>query len=99
MARQQGLTEELIAEVARYEASSLLTPREKAAIRYAEVLAGDHRLASEELFDDLRKHFTEAEIVDLGWRIVTFVGYGRFIYALGLEIGHTCPLPENAKLT
>jgi hypothetical protein len=31
--------------------------------------------------------------VDLGWRIVTFVGYGRFIYALGLEIGKTCPLP------
>ncbi len=98
MARQQGLTEELIAEVAHHRTSTLLTPREKAAIRYAEVLAGDHRLASEELFDDLRKHFTEEEIIDLGWRIVTFVGYGRFIYALGLEIGHTCPLPKNAKL-
>jgi len=55
-------------------------------------MAGDHRLASEELFDDLRKHFTEADIIDLGWRIVTFVGYGRFIHALGLEIGQTCPL-------
>jgi len=98
LARQQGLTEELIAEVTHYQTSVLLTPREKAAIRYAEVLAGDHRQASEELFDDLRKHFTEAEIVDLGWRIVTFVGYGRFIYALGLEIGHTCPLPMAAKL-
>jgi len=92
LARQQGLTEELIAEVARYQTSTLLTPREKAAIRYAEVMAGDHRLASEELFDDLRKHFTEADIIDLGWRIVTFVGYGRFIHALGLEIGQTCPL-------
>ena len=38
--------------------------------------------------ENLREHFTEAEIVDLGWRIVTFVGYGRFIYALGLEIEH-----------
>ena len=92
MARQQGLTEELIAEVSHYQTSTILTPREKAAIRYAEVMAGDHRLASEELFDDLRKHFTEADIIDLGWRIVTFVGYGRIIHALGLEIGQTCPL-------
>jgi len=82
----------LIAEVSHYQTSTILTPREKAAIRYAEVMAGDHRLASEELFDDLRKHFTEADIIDLGWRIVTFVGYGRFIHALGLEIGQTCPL-------
>jgi len=85
----------MIAELPRYRESSLLTPREKAAVRYAEVLAGDHRQAGPELFDDLRNHFTEAEIVDLGWRIVTFVGYGRFIYALGLEIGRTCPIPAH----
>jgi len=92
LARQQGLTEELIAEIPHYQDSILLTPREKAAIRYAEVLAGDHRQASQELFDELREHFTEPEIIDLGWRIVTFVGYGRFIHTLGLEIGKACPL-------
>ncbi len=85
----------MIAELPRYREGKLLTPREKAAVRYAEVLAGDHRQAGPGLFDDLRKHFTEAEIVDLGWRIVTFVGYGRFIYALGLEIGKTCPIPAH----
>jgi alkylhydroperoxidase family enzyme len=92
LARQQGLTEELIAELPHYQQSALLTPREKAAVRFAEVLAGDHRQASQELFDDLRQYFTEPEILDLGWRIVSFVGYGRFIHALGLEIGKTCPL-------
>jgi len=92
LARQQGLTEELIAEIPHYRNSKLLTSREKAAIRYAEVLAGDHRQASQELFDELRRYFTEPEIIDLGWRIVTFVGYGRFIHALGLEIGKPCPL-------
>ena len=84
----------MIAEIAQYRESTLLTPREKAAIHYAEILAGDHRLASEELFDELRQYFTEPEIIDLGWRIVTFVGYGRFIHTLGLEIGKTCPLRE-----
>jgi alkylhydroperoxidase family enzyme len=87
----------MIAELPRYRESKLLTPREKAAVRYAEVLAGDHKQAGAELFDELRKHFTEAEIMDLGWRIVTFVGYGRFIYALGLEIGKTCPLPHPSE--
>jgi len=60
-------------------------------------LAGDHKSASEGLFDELREHFTEAEIVDLGWRIITFVGYGRFIHALGLEIGRTCPIHAAAE--
>jgi len=86
----------MIRELPTYRDSKLLTPREKAAVRYAEVLAGNHKQSDEKLFDDLRAHFTEAEIIDLGWRIVTFVGYGRFIYALGLEIGKTCALPKPA---
>ena len=92
LARQQGVTEELIAALPQYETSELFTPREKAAIRFADILAGDHRLASPVLFDDLREHFTEPEILELGWRSVTFVGYGRLIHVLGLEIGQTCPL-------
>ncbi len=82
----------MIADLPDYRESKLLSPREKAAVRYAEILAGDHREASEELFDELRSYFTEAEIMDLGWRIVTFVGYGRFIHALGLQIGRACPI-------
>lgn len=91
------MTEELIAEIPHYQQSTLLTPREKAAIHFAEILAGDHRQASQELFDELRQHFTEPEIIDLGWRIVTFVGYGRFIHVLGLEIGQACPLSFSEK--
>ena len=58
------------------------------------MLAGNHHSADDELFVELRKHFTEGEIVDLGWRIVTFVGYGRLIKVLGLEIGGVCPVPK-----
>jgi len=84
----------MIAEVPRYESSTLLSEREKAAIRLADTLAGNHRAASQELFDELRKHFEESEILDLSWRIVTFVGYGRLIHALGLEIGGSCPIED-----
>lgn len=85
----------MIAEIPRYQESTLLSPREKAAIHYAEILAGDHRAASPELFDELRQFFTEAEIIDLGWRIVTFVGYGRLVRVLDLEIGKTCPIQSR----
>jgi len=88
------LTEEKIAEIPHYRTSTKLSAREKAAIHYAEVLAGNHHSADQALFDELRQQFTEAEIVDLGLRIMTFVGYGRLIYVMGLEIGGTCPLPH-----
>jgi alkylhydroperoxidase family enzyme len=94
LAKQQGLTEEQIGELLTYNDSTVLTPREKAAVRYADVLAGDHTQASQELFDELRQHFTEPEIIDLGFRITAFVGFGRFIRALGLEKGGVCPLSE-----
>ncbi|MBI3800541.1 MAG: hypothetical protein HY268_26640 [Deltaproteobacteria bacterium] len=57
------------------------------------MMAGDHNQISQELFDELRQHFSEPEILELGWRIAIFVGYGRLVYALGLEdIGKLCPL-------
>lgn len=92
LARQQGVTEDLIEALPHYDESGLFDAKDKAAIRFAAILAGDHRTASQELFDTLRVHFSEPEILELGWRIVTFVGYGRLIHALGLEIGKTCPL-------
>ena len=90
------MTEELIAEVPNYRESKLLAPFEKAAIRFAEVLAGDHLSASDELFEELRKHFTESEIIDLGFRMMTYVGYTRFIAVLGIEtFGGPCPISEK----
>ena len=94
VARQEGLTEEKISAIDNYMESTLFSAAEKAAIRYADVMAGDHKSASADLFDELRKHFSESEIVELGMRISTFLGYGRLIHVLGLEIGKTCPLPE-----
>ena len=94
VARQEGLTEEKISAIDDYRESTLFSASEKAAIRYADVMAGDHKSASAELFEELRQHFSESEIVELGMRISTFLGYGRLIHVLGLEIGKTCPLPE-----
>lgn len=94
-ARQQGVTDELVTAVRQDPQGPLFDDREKAALRLADILAGDHKKASDELFDDLREHFTEGEIVTLGWRISIFVGYGRFCAALGLDsAGDRCMIAE-----
>ena len=94
VARKEGLTEEKISAIDDYKESTLFSASEKAAIRYADVMAGDHKSASAELFEELRRHFSESEIVELGLRSSTFLGAGRLIHVLGLETGKTCPLPE-----
>jgi alkylhydroperoxidase family enzyme len=92
-ARQQGVTDELLAALHHYQDSPLFTPREKAAFRFAEMMAGNHKQITQDLFDELRQHFSEPEILELGWRIAIFIGYGRLVYALGLEdVGKLCPL-------
>lgn len=83
----------MLAAIPYYRDSPLFTPREKAAFHFAEMMAGDHKQISQELFDELRQHFSEPEILELGWRIAIFVGYGRLVYALGLDdVGKLCPL-------
>jgi alkylhydroperoxidase family enzyme len=79
-----------------FEQSTLFTPRDKAAIKFAEVLAGEHLKTSDELFMRLLEHFSESEILQLGWRIAMFIGYGRLVFALGLQdVGKLCFLPEK----
>ena len=83
----------MLAAIPHYQDSLLFTPREKAAFHFAEMMAGNHKQISQDLFDELRQHFTEPEILELGWRIAIFVGYGRLVYALGLDdVGKLCPL-------
>jgi alkylhydroperoxidase family enzyme len=92
-ARQQGVTDEMLAAISHYHDSPLFTPREKAAFHFAELMAGNHTQITQDLFDELRQYFTEPEILELGWRIAIFVGYGRLVYALGLDdVGKLCPL-------
>jgi hypothetical protein len=68
-----------------FHLSPLFTPREKAAIHFADMLSGDHEQISQDLFDELRRHFSEPEILALGWRIAMFVGWGRLSAALRLD--------------
>ncbi|PYM96640.1 MAG: hypothetical protein DME04_01440 [Candidatus Rokuibacteriota bacterium] len=67
------------------ETSDLLSPRERAAIRFAEKLAVDHRKVDDALWSEMRRHFSEAEIVELVAHATLYIGFGRFNEIIGIE--------------
>jgi alkylhydroperoxidase family enzyme len=83
-ARHAGATEAKIAAIDD-ETSDLLSPRERVAIRFAEKLAVDHRKIDDAFWTELRRHFSEAEIVELVAHITIYIGFGRFNDIVGIE--------------
>ena len=65
--------------------STLFSARERVALRFAELMAVDHLKIDDALFAELRGHFTEAEIVEIGVSIGLFLGPGRFNAVLGID--------------
>lgn len=72
-----GVTEDLVCSLEQPQDADDLTPAEKAAVRYGELMASDHLAIDDAVYDELRQHFSEAEIVELGMICAFFVGFGR----------------------
>jgi hypothetical protein len=45
----------------------------------------DHVNIDRELFEELLEFYTEEQIVELGWAVVSYLGYGRLIHSFGLQ--------------
>lgn len=72
-----GVSEDLVCSLERPQEAENLTDAEKAAIRFGELMATDHLAINDATFAELRRHFSEAEIVELGMTCAFFVGFGR----------------------
>jgi alkylhydroperoxidase family enzyme len=48
-------------------------------------MATDHHKVDDAVFAELRRHFSEAEVVELGVATALFVGLGRFNAILGID--------------
>ena len=79
----RGATEDLVAKLADYEHSDL-SERTKAALRLADRLTGEHPAVEEPFYDELRRHFSDDQILDLGMTITFASGWQRFIEAFGI---------------
>ena len=76
-AANDGVTEDLVCSLERPAQAADLTEAEKAAIDYGERMATNHLSIDDAVYDRLREHFTEAQIVELGTTVAFFVGFGR----------------------
>jgi AhpD family alkylhydroperoxidase len=72
-----GLTEELVCSLEQPSQADDLTPAERSAVRYADLFATDHLAIDDAVYDDLRTHFSEDELVELGVHCAYAVGMGR----------------------
>jgi hypothetical protein len=65
-----------------YAASSRFSAADKLALRYSELMARDPDAIDANFFDELRAHYTEEEIVELGAFIGFNLGYHTFFGTL-----------------
>ena len=56
------------------------TPAEQAALRYAELFAGDYFAIDEDVYAELERHFSTAEIVELNLFAALMLAGGRMTY-------------------
>jgi AhpD family alkylhydroperoxidase len=99
VAKADGLTEEMINDLFAYESSRYFTPREKAALRYADLFKqGEHAIDKDEVYQDLSKHFSDEEIIELGLLCAQTDGVGKLVKSLNvLSWEEACEL--NPRLT
>ncbi|HEY0050813.1 MAG TPA: carboxymuconolactone decarboxylase family protein [Pyrinomonadaceae bacterium] len=79
------VTDEELREVPNWQHSKILGERERAAIEYAEEMSKTPVRVSDELFERLKKHFSDEQIVELSASIAYENYRARFNHALDIK--------------
>jgi alkylhydroperoxidase family enzyme len=95
--RNQGISEQQLANLAAFECSDAFTEPEKRALRYAEALTQAPANVAEGLFSSLREHFSPQQMVELTVVIAWENFRARFNRGFGIEAegfteGATCAM-------
>ena len=86
---------EKLGEVLAWRDSKLFSPMERAALEYAERITTTGQKVDDALFAELKKHFTEAEIVELTAAIAMENFRSKFNPPLGIEAQGFCMVPTK----
>jgi AhpD family alkylhydroperoxidase len=100
VAKAEGLTEDMINDLlGSYYTSWYFTAREKAALHYADLFKqGEHAIDKDEVYDELKHHFSDEEIIELGMLCAQTDGVGKLVKSFKvLSWEDACAL--NPKLT
>jgi 4-carboxymuconolactone decarboxylase len=98
IARQWGLTDEELLALPGYQASPLFSELDKLVLDYAVGMTRTPAVVPGELFDKLRRHLDDRQIVELTHHIAMENMRGRFNLALGIDSagfsdGMVCAIP------
>ena len=100
MGRQAGVSEKQLSELADFRRSDAFNESERLVVAYAEAMTKTPVDVPDDLFADLRKQFSEAQLVELTAEIAWENWRARFDHALGIgsqgfSEGSYCALPER----
>ena len=92
MTETEGGTEKL-GEVLDWRTSKLFSPMERVALEYAERITTTGQKVDDALFTELKKHFSEGQIVELTAAIAMENFRSKFNPPLGIEAQGFCMVP------
>ena len=79
-----------LAEVATWRDSTLFSESERVALEYAERITYTDRTVDDAFFAEVKKHFTEAQIVELTFAVALENFRSKFNPTLGVEAQGFC---------
>jgi alkylhydroperoxidase family enzyme len=86
--------ERKLTEVTRWRDSTVFTEAERVALEYAERVTYTDQHPDDGLFARLKRHYSEAQLVELTAAIALENFRSKFNPSLGVEAQGFCPLPE-----
>jgi AhpD family alkylhydroperoxidase len=100
LSRQEGITERELVDLPRYRESDAFSELDKLVLDYAVAVSRTPVDVPDDLFERLREHFDEAQLVELTTAIALENFRARFNWALGVESqgfmeGGVCAVPER----
>ncbi|WP_150302643.1 carboxymuconolactone decarboxylase family protein [Pseudomonas saliphila] len=72
-----GVDEDLVCSLENPPEAKDLSEAEKTALQYADLFATNHLRIDDALFEKLRQHYSEPQLVELGVWVAFCVGFGR----------------------
>ena len=86
---------EKLAELAGWRDSKLFSESERVALDYAERITYTDRTVDDAFFAEVKKHFTEAQIVELTFAVALENFRSKFNPTLGVEAQGFCMVPRK----
>jgi uncharacterized peroxidase-related enzyme len=93
----QGVSEEGAARLLDYKDHPELDDLDKLVVEYSIAVTNNWNRTRDELFTRLKQHFSEAQIVELTWRIALCGAFNRFNDILQFDIEQGVPAREAAE--